>query len=79
MMKVFSFIPFTSPIAMFVRIAMSVVPAYEVIISLAVLFASMIVTGYAAAIIYRMGVLLYGKPPKPGELFRMLRRAVKES
>lgn len=73
LMKVASFIPFTSPMAMFTRIAMGNVAAWEIIISVAILFASTIAIGYLAAGIYRIGVLLYGKPPKLNEVFKMLK------
>lgn len=63
-MKVCSFIPFTSPMAMFTRIAMSSVPWYEIAISIAILIGSTIGIGVLAAKIYRVGVLLYGTPPK---------------
>lgn len=72
-MVVCSFIPLTSPMAMFVRIAMGNVSAWEVIISVAILVASTIGVGLLAAAIYRMGVLLYGKTPKPKEIIAMLR------
>lgn len=36
-MKICSYIPFTSPMAMFTRIAMSTVPWYEILISIAIL------------------------------------------
>ena len=58
LMKVCSFVPFTSPMAMFTRIAMSTVPVYEIVISVAVLAASVIGVGYVSAKIYRVGVLL---------------------
>ncbi len=64
-MKVCSYIPFTSPMAMFTRIAMSIVPWYEITISVGVLAASVIGVGVLAAKIYRVGVLLYGTSPKP--------------
>ena len=64
LMKVCSYIPFTSPMAMFTRIAMSTVPLYEIIISIAILIASTVGIGVLSAKIYRVGVLLYGTPPK---------------
>lgn len=72
-----SYIPFTSPMAMFTRIAMGNVEAWEIILSVAILFVSTIGIGYIAAGIYRIGVLLYGKPPKLGEVFKMLRSSKK--
>lgn len=63
-MKVCSYIPFTSPMAMFTRIAMTTVATYEIIISIIILVASVVGIGVAAAKIYRVGVLMYGTPPK---------------
>ena len=69
-MKVCSFIPFTSPMAMFTRIAMSTVAWYEIVISIAVLIASVIGVGVLSARIYRVGVLLYGTQPKLGAILK---------
>lgn len=63
-MLVCSYIPFTSPMAMFTRIAMSTVPWYEIAISIAILVGSTVGIGLLSAKIYRVGVLLYGMPPK---------------
>lgn len=63
-MKVCSYIPFTSPMAMFTRIAMSTVAWYEIVISIAILIGSTVGIGILSAKIYRVGVLLYGTPPK---------------
>ncbi len=64
LMVVCSYIPFSSPMAMFTRIAMSTVAWYEIAISIAILIASVIGVGILSSAIYRVGVLLYGKPPK---------------
>jgi len=64
LVKVCSYIPFTSPMAMFTRIAMSTVPWYEIAISIVVLIGSTVGIGVISAKIYRVGVLLYGNPPK---------------
>ena len=63
-MLVCSYIPFTSPMAMFTRICMSTVAWYEIAISIAILIGSTIGIGVLSAKIYRVGVLLYGTPPK---------------
>lgn len=63
-MKVCSYIPFTSPMAMFTRICMSAVAWYEILVSVAILIASTVGIGFVSAKIYRVGVLLYGTPPK---------------
>ena len=75
LMIVCSFLPFTSPMAMFTRIAMSTVPVWEIVLSVAILAASVAGIGVLSAKIYRVGVLLYGSAPKIKDIFRMLRRA----
>lgn len=64
LMKVCSYIPFTSPMAMFTRIAMGTVAWYEIIASIVILVGSTVGIGILSAKIYRVGVLLYGTPPK---------------
>ena len=63
-MLVCSYIPFTSPMAMFTRICMSTVAWYEIAVSIAILIGSTVGIGILSARIYRVGVLLYGMPPK---------------
>ena len=63
-MKVASFVPFTSGNAMFVRVAMGSVPTWEVIVSGAILIVSCVVAGILAAKIFRYGTLHYGNPIK---------------
>jgi ABC-2 type transport system permease protein len=75
LMIVCSYVPFTSPMAMFARIAMSTVPAYEVVLSVVILVASVCGVGVLAAKIYRVGVLLYGTTPKIGDILKSVRKA----
>ena len=74
LMRVCSFVPLTSPMSMFTRIAMSEVPVYEIIISVSLLAASVVGVGFAAAKIYRLGVLLYGTPPKFSAIVKALKK-----
>ena len=69
-----SYFPFTASSVMFTRIAMSTVPLYEVILSMAILTGSTVGIGVIAAKIYRLGVLMYGKPPKITSLVKMIFR-----
>jgi len=71
LMKIVSYIPFTSPMAMLARITMGEVPMIGIIASIAILIASTIGIGYLSAKIYQMGVLLYGKTLKISELVKM--------
>ncbi len=56
-----SYFPFTSPMVMFSRIAMSEVSEYQIAVSVAILIVSVILIGIISAKIYRAGVLVYGK------------------
>ncbi|HIU74731.1 MAG TPA: ABC transporter permease [Candidatus Pelethocola excrementipullorum] len=64
MMKVASFIPFTSCNCMFIRVAMGSVSAVEVVISALILMISCVFTGFLAAKVFRFGTLMYGNPIK---------------
>lgn len=75
LMKVCSFIPFTSPMAMFTRIAMSTVPMHEILLSIAILAVSSAGIGVLAAKIYRVGVLLYGTTPRLGAILKAICKA----
>ena len=63
-MKVCSFLPFSSYSAMFVRIGMGSVTSAEILISAVILLVSTVAVGWLAAKIYRMGTLRYGNPIK---------------
>ena len=75
LMQICSYIPFTSPMAMFTRIAMSTVPWYEVATSIGILIASTFGIGVLSAKIYRVGVLMYGTSPKIGNIIKAVWRA----
>ena len=75
LMTVCSYIPFTSPMAMFTRICMSTVPLYEILISIAILIGSTVGIGVVSAKIYRVGVLLYGTTPKLGAILKAVWKA----
>lgn len=62
LMKVASYIPFTSGNAMFIRVSMGSVEIWEVIISVVLLIASCVIAGVLAAKIFRFGTLHYGNP-----------------
>lgn len=74
-MKVCSFLPFSSYSAMFVRIGMGKVAQWEVVVSAAILFISIFFVGWLAAKIYRMGTLRYGNPIKLGRALKDMKNA----
>ncbi len=55
-----SIIPFTSPIAMMVRLPFGV-PMWELALSVVLLIGGFILTTWVASRIYRVGILMYGK------------------
>ncbi len=58
--QVFSYIPFTSPVVMLMRIPFGV-PIWQQLLSVAILFVTFIGMVVFAAKIYRVGILMYGK------------------
>ncbi len=70
--QVFSYIPFTSPVVMLMRIPFGV-PIWQQVISLVLLFGTFFVTVLMAAKIYRIGILMYGKKPSYKELAKWLK------
>jgi ABC-2 type transport system permease protein len=58
---VFSYFPFTSPMVMMIRILVSPIPVWNVLISLGVLAASVMVVILIAARIFRVGIQMSGK------------------
>lgn len=68
-----SLIPLTSPIVMMVRLPYDV-PAWQIILSLAILYASFIGVVYIASRIYRVGILMYGKKTNYKDLLKWIRQ-----
>lgn len=66
-------IPLWSPMLMPMRYVLGGATLGEVAISIAILLVATVLVSRAAAKIYRVGVLLYGKRPSLKELFRWLR------
>lgn len=64
-----SMIPFTSPIAMVVRLPYGV-PGWELALSMAILVIGFIFTVWVASRIYRVGILMYGKKTTFKEMFK---------
>ncbi|MDE6332572.1 MAG: ABC transporter permease, partial [Muribaculaceae bacterium] len=67
-----SIVPFTSPMVMMARIPFGI-PAWEIILSLVLLYAAFMALIWVAAKIYRVGIFMYGKKPTFGELIRWAR------
>lgn len=74
LMKVSSFIPFSSIMTMPTRFAMGNVSMLEIIISFVILIVSTMFVAYMAAKIYSMATLRYGNPIKLRDAFKLVRK-----
>lgn len=72
--KVLSYIPFSSLIAMFTRSAMGTVTVPEISLSLAILAGSTILVGLLASKIYKRATLMYGNPIKLTKALKWIRK-----
>jgi ABC-2 type transport system permease protein len=73
--KWLSFVPFFTPMLMFIRVALSNPAWWEVALSIVLLAGTSFLFTWLAAKIYRVGVLLYGKRPSFREVGRLIRAA----
>ena len=69
---VFSFIPFTSPVVMLMRIPFGV-PIWQQALSFLLLIATFMLAVWFAAKIYRVGILMYGKKASYKELLKWIK------
>lgn len=75
MATVLSLIPMVAPFAMMIRLTMPPgPPMWEVLLGLTILAAATVVVLWAAGRIFRVGLLMQGKPPNLPELLRWVRR-----
>ncbi|MBV8081659.1 MAG: ABC transporter permease, partial [Candidatus Eremiobacteraeota bacterium] len=58
---------------MFTRVALTAVPPWQIALSIALSLAAIWGLTLLAGKLYRVGVLMYGKPPKLGDVWRALR------
>ncbi|HTW84170.1 MAG TPA: ABC transporter permease [Candidatus Sulfotelmatobacter sp.] len=68
-----SFVPLLAPFVMFTRIAVTPVPAWQIALSLAINVAAAILFALIAGRVYRVGMLLYGRPPSLRQIVAAMR------
>ena len=73
--RLLSFIPFTAPVTMMIRLAASDVPLWEVVASLAVLLLTGVALLWISARVFRAGLLMYGQRMSLRGMFAALRQA----
>jgi ABC-2 type transport system permease protein len=70
---VLSLIPFMTPILMFLRMSVLMPPVWQIALSVVLTSLTIALVIWIAARIYRVGVLMYGKPPNFPEMVRWVR------
>jgi len=70
---VLSMIPFFAPILMLLRICVLTPPVIQVAGSIVVMVLTILLMIWLTAKIYRVGILMYGKPPRLKEIIKWLR------
>jgi ABC-2 type transport system permease protein len=73
--KTMSWMPFSAPLIMPLRMALIAIPWYEIVGSLLSVVIGCVVAIWVSARIYRVGLLMYGKRPSMRELARWIRMA----
>jgi ABC-2 type transport system permease protein len=71
--RIISFIPFCTPLLMYMRISVSPVPWYEIVGSIALMLVTIYAVLWISSRIYRVGILMYGKRPTLPEITRWLK------
>jgi ABC-2 type transport system permease protein len=71
--KVISYIPFWTPTTMLMRIGAGSVQGWEIVLTIALIIASIFVCFFISARIYRFGILMYGQKPGLGQLIKVVR------
>ncbi len=70
---VLTILPVTAPVAVMLRLGVTGITAWELAVSIAVLALSIILVMFLAIRAFRVYLLMYGKRPSWGEIFRSLR------
>ncbi|WP_026700843.1 ABC transporter permease [Salibacterium aidingense] len=78
LVTVTSFIPFFTPMLMFLRVTMLNVPIWEIVLSFGLIISAIIILAAAGARVYKGGVLLYGKSNSLKDVKRALQLSKKE-
>jgi ABC-2 type transport system permease protein len=73
--EVLSWLPFSAPIIMPMRMVATTLPWWEVALTILGVMIACAGAIWLAARIYRVGLLMYGKKPSPREVWRWIRAA----
>ncbi len=70
-----SYIPLTSPVTMMLRLGLTPVPWYQIIVSTLLLAAAVMASLWLGAKVFRFGLLMYGKRASVREIWQSLKQA----
>jgi ABC-2 type transport system permease protein len=70
---ILTLIPVTAPMSVFIRLGLSEIPLWELLVSIGLLIAGIVGGIFLAAKAFRVFLLMYGKTPSPREIVRYLR------
>jgi len=70
---VFSQIPLIAPYVMFTRLTVSTVPIWQIALSIVINIAAVVFIVWGAGKVYRVGLLMYGRPPSFKQVIAALR------
>lgn len=73
--RILTFIPFTSPMTVMMRLPNTIIPLWELALSLAILVGSIAVGIWFVAKVFRVFLLMYGKRPALREIVRYARES----
>lgn len=73
LVQIASYVPFTAPTVMILRVGMGEIAVWQIWVSLVILIAAILGFGWLSAKIYRTGVLMYGKRPSVAELRKAMK------
>ena len=68
-----SIIPWTSPMVMLARVPFGVVPSWQLILSIVLLFLTFLATAWLSAKVYKIGILTYGKKSSFKDLLKWMK------
>ena len=73
MSRIVSYIPFSTPLLMDMRISISMPQPWEIALSIGLMLLTIYAVLWVSSRIYRVGILMYGKKPNLPEILRWLK------
>ena len=74
--RVLSYFPWSAPLALLMRVAITPLPWWEVVLSFGAMVVGVAVSFWAGVRLFRVGLLMFGKRPTWREVLALLRRPV---